>query len=510
MLLSEILKRLSGVVLENFAENEIKSITNHSLDCSEETIFAVCNGFKNHGKNYIKDAINSGNKVFLCDEETAKEMDGIKIISKNVRKTMAEISKILFNSDIKKLTIIGITGTKGKTTTAEFMASILNEKTGGCISISTLGIRINKGEKIIEYHRKIRKNTSQKSEQLKNEDLYTHRGIGVNTTPDSYIIYEALAYASSLGIRYAIIEVSSSALKAYRVHGIPFFMCLFTNISKDHIGPSEHLDYEEYKACKRMLFSDYGARYAVVNADSEEWRYMSAGIENIITISKSEKSCVKFELLSSGGGKTEFMIDGKRFVIPIEGEFNAYNAAMAAVSAGVVIGCDIEEFYDVIKRTRIEGRYDIYEYHHRLIIIDFAHNEASFEAVLSYAKTHSKGRVIALFGSVGERNFKRRRELAKAAEKYADILIITSDNPGYEDAMKICTDIALNLDESIERYIVPDRHSAILRALDISIEDDVILLLGKGHEQFQKIGGEYIPFSERGIILGLGAIPLGS
>lgn len=484
MLLSELLKKIEYIECLNFKECEIRGVSEHSRSVGGGFIFVCVRGSLCDGKGYLKEAMANGAVAAVINQED-KNLD-IKnaIIVKNPRKCEAEIAKILYGKQVDKFKIVGITGTKGKTTTAKILSECIAKLGLKCVSIGTLGVEY--------YDGKSRISMSGKSE---------------NTTPDAPFIYKALSDAYDEGARVAVIEVSSQALTSYRVFGIPFTVCIFTNFSPDHIGDFEHGSLSEYFIAKRTLFSDYGSKICVINSDDESSAHISRGIEHIIKVGKTSDS-FKLSVSFSDDTVSEFKINDCEFSLSLGGEFNAYNAAFAVVSASLLFARDVSEFCDVLKRISVKGRYEIYKIEDKCVIIDFAHNRESFKSILNSVKKNSKGRVITLFGSVGERSLARRAELGRVAESLSDFLVITSDNPGNEPPENICNDILSALTDKGKAKIIIDREEAIRFAIDFANAGDTVLLLGKGHEEFQLIGKEKMPFSERDIIKALGAVPI--
>ncbi|MBE6536508.1 MAG: UDP-N-acetylmuramyl-tripeptide synthetase [Ruminococcaceae bacterium] len=445
-------------------------------------MFVCVKGNVYDGNRYSKEAVSRGAVAVVTDEKNAFSNFENAIICKSPRKCEAEISKILYGENVDKLKIIGITGTKGKTTTAKILSECIAHLGLKCVSLGTLGVEYYEGKQRIFL--------SGKSE---------------NTTPDAPFIYKALSDAYRDGARVAVIEVSSQALMSYRVFGIPFTACVFTNFSEDHIGEFEHSSIDEYLRAKRTLFSSYGSKICVINSDDESSEFISHGMEHIIEVGR-ESEKFKVNVLLSDGSGNEFSVNGVELSLSLGGEFNAYNAALATVTASLLFGRDISEFREVLKRISVLGRYELYKIKDKTVIIDFAHNAESFRSVLTSVRKSSCGKIITLFGSVGERSIKRRSELARVAEAFSDFLVITSDNPGREAPEKICNDIYSSLTDKSKARIITDREAAIRYAVSRAEPSDTVLLLGKGHEKFQIIGNEKIPFSEGEIIKSLGAV----
>jgi UDP-N-acetylmuramoyl-L-alanyl-D-glutamate--2,6-diaminopimelate ligase len=326
-----------------------------------------------------------------------------------------------------------------------------------------------------------------------------------NTTPDAKNIYRTLGVAYALGARAAVIEVSSQAVAQERIFGIPFKALVFTNFSPDHIGFGEHLDIDEYYSAKKRLFFENSSALAVVNSDDGRGLDISSASEGVITVGTDRGADFYIGNISFDCRGVEFNLCGVPFSLPFGGGYNAYNAALAAALLREVFSLDLVRCSSRLRSVRVRGRYESYSLSGRTVIIDFAHNAESFRAICESARAVCCGRLILVFGSVGGRSFLRRRELAEAAELCADISVITSDNPGDEAPLKICNDIYSAFSDKSRAVIVIDRAEAIRRALSLSAEGDFILLLGKGHEEYQKISGKRVRFSEREIIKSLGA-----
>ena len=482
MLLSELLKRIDYRECINFRDCEILGVSPHSARVKSGDVFVCIKGREEDGVFYIDEAKNAGALAFVMEEKNVCSQTNNVIIVENARKCEAEMSKAMYGEELDKLKIIGITGTKGKTTTAKFLSECIADLGLKCVSIGTLGVEYYDGERRLLLGDK-------------NE----------NTTPDAPFIYKALSDAYSQGVRVAVIEVSSQGLKDYRVFGIPFTVCVFTNFSPDHVGKNEHRTVKEYLDCKRSLFCNYGCKICVVNSDDESSAFISRGIDHVIKFGKDSEK-FKLSVLSSDETNSSFLVNENRFDISMGGVFNAYNAAAAVITAALIFGRNLSEFAPALKRVSVPGRYELYRIGDVSVIIDFAHNGESFRSILSSAKKSAKGKIISLFGSVGERSYQRRAELAIAAEEFSDFIVITSDDPGSEPAENICEEIAgYMLDRSFVKIIM-DREEAIKFAIGIASDNDTVLLLGKGHEEFQLIGKNRIPFSERKIIESLGAV----
>ena len=477
MLLSELLAGLCDVEVVNFRDCPVTDVDENSKRISRGAVFVARRGVSYNGNDFIDEALLRGACAVVTEERNTKSMSATLIISKNATKTMAEIANALYGDVLADMTVIGITGTKGKTSTLKILAECIAAKEKYYVTVGTLGVEIHASS---------------------NETYPTE-----NTTPNSPFVYRMLKRAYRLGARIALIEVSSQALSEYRVYGIPFTVCIFTNISRDHIGVNEHKSFEDYLSAKRSLFIDYRPKLAIVNADDKSWNLVADGCPRVIKVGSGcefEYSLIRDTLLS-----TEFSLCGKRFTLSVGGEFNGINAALALVAASFILGADVGEFADCLENVSIPGRYEVYSLNGIKIIIDFAHNGQSVSSLLSSVRQNTDGRIILVFGSVGERCHSRRAELASAAEKLADVSVITSDNPGRESPEAIAGEIYAAFRDKAKAKIIVDREKAILYALSLAKAADSVLLVGKGQENYQLTEKGKVYFSERDIIEKLGA-----
>ena len=461
----------------NYDIQGITDIVYDSRKAAQGTAFVCLVGAKSDGHNYAKMAYDRGSRLFYAERELDLPCDAKVVLCEDTRITLAEVSRQFFDYPDKKLRIVGITGTKGKTTTSNIIAQILNKSGKNAAVIGTNGIMING----------VRTPT-------------------VNTTPESYELYKSFNDMVKAGCDYCVMEVSSQAFKLNRVHGIEFDIGVFTNLSPDHIGEGEHADYEEYRSCKAALFAH--SNVSVVNCDDKDSRYMiEAAKGKVITYSVKNGDCTALDI-SQWSDPTHL---GVKFMcrygdvttelrVATPGIYSVYNA-LCAYTVCLECGISAAEVMRYLPDTRVKGRFEIVDaLPYATVIIDYAHNGLSLESVLKTIKEYDPKRLIVLFGSVGERTQLRRRELAEVTAAYADIAIVTSDNPGTEDPEAIIDEICEYLGPT--PYVrFSDRTDAVEYAVMNAKEGDVILLAGKGHEDYQLIGKEKIPFSEFNIIM---------
>ncbi|MBR3640291.1 MAG: UDP-N-acetylmuramoyl-L-alanyl-D-glutamate--2,6-diaminopimelate ligase, partial [Clostridia bacterium] len=408
--------------------------------------------------------------------------DAIQVCVRDTRKEHAVVSAVLRGHPAYSLHVIGVTGTKGKTTTALLIRSILSGAGVHCAYIGSNGVIIN-GEHIDSP----------------------------NTTPESCELQKYFRMMIDAGVRYVALEVSSQALDHFRVYGIPFDVAVFTNLYRDHIGEGEHSSFEEYKAAKTKLFTDYKKNLTVTNLDDPNSDSVTGGdaVTPRLSYSISDPRADYYAdqikpFRDSTSLGISFLCHHGEETVPIKlkspGKFSVSNA-LAAVASVAKYGIDLKTAAKILSDTTVTGRFEVVDgLEGRTFIIDYAHNGISLESALSVLREYSPERIICVYGSVGGRTRERRRELAEAASQYADYSIITSDNPDFEPPSVIADEIASYLKKEAKYEIITDRDEAVRRAVRISREGDVVLFAGKGHERYQLIEGVKVPFSERSII----------
>ncbi len=479
MILSEIFKGVTYSCDKAVQDIEIKDICYDSRKCGEGILFVALVGAFTDGHKYISSAYEKGSRVFLCEKEVCLPDDAAVITVDNTRSTLAKISCNFFNHPSKDISVIGITGTKGKTTVAHIVKFVLEQggiKTG---IIGTVG----------SFYDDVKIPT-------------------VNTTPESYELQKTLRIMADGGCKAVAMEVSSLGLKHHRVEGTHFSWGVFTNLYPDHIGTNEHDSFEEYAFWKTQLFPV--CENAVVNIDdpfSEEIIKNCKG--KVVTYGASEKAdytignIEKTKLGNVLAVNFSVSSDTKRqLTIAMPGDINAHNA-LIAVALGDEFGISSERINEGLGKVYVKGRCEILRVSDEItVIIDYAHNGISLKSIIDTAKEYEHNRIITLFGSVGGRTECRREELGTVSGKLSDLTIITSDDPEFEDPQKICEEIAVYCKQMGGEYvIIPDRASAISYAVKIAQKGDILILAGKGHEEYMKINGEKVPFSEKAEVI---------
>ena len=441
-------------------------------------MFVAIKGYKHDGHDYITEAIQNGAVAIVIEKNETEKLDLPEdisvIITKNTRITLAEISAKFYDYPATKLKIIGITGTKGKTTTAYMIRDIM---LASGKKIGMIGTIYNTyADKKIESYR---------------------------TSPESLDLQKLLRDMVDAGMEYAVMEVSSHALELYRVYGIKFEIAVFTNLAREHLD--FHGDMESYLSAKAKIFDQ--AIFGVINADDiytpkllkkVKCKYVKYGLDNEANISATDirinNNYVDFKMYINKQLQT--------ITIPIPGKYTVYNA-IAAVAVTSMLGAQMEEVLSGLATVKVPGRSEIVETGKSFaVLIDYAHNPSSLEAILMNTKKYVKGRVILVFGCGGNRDESKRAQMGEIAGKYADFTIITTDNPRDEKPSKIARDIEQGIKQTRGLYkVIEKRKDAIEFAMRIAWKNDTVILAGKGHETYQELaGGKKIPFDERQIV----------
>ena len=491
MTIRDILEQIdvvSSYISPKGERHRILSLCHDSRRATPQSLFFCKSGAVADGHAFASHAYKNGARLFIAERELDLPKDASVIIVPNTQEALSKLSVWFYGNPAKSLRLIGITGTKGKTTIALSVYSIA-ESVGKKIGyIGTNGVYYN------------------------GQRLET-----ANTTPDVLEMQKTLRQMADSGIDTVVIEVSSQALWQERTYGLTFDTVAFTNLYEDHIGGVEHPTFEHYKKSKKLLFSEYNAKNIVVNSDSQYTKYMLKGVEcdNVITTSaKGKKGCT---LYAKNTTKTSNgIIPGVSFTCcgDICGDRldvfmrtpGLHNVENGLITIGIcsLLGIEAAIVANAFATVSVPGRFEVVMLESRpnsLFVIDYAHNGASLTAVLKTLREYEPSRIICLFGSVGGRTFGRRHELGVAARDGADVLIITSDNPNNEEPMAVIKDIACAVGECEKPvYLISDREEAIKKAVSLASDGDFVLLAGKGHETYQLICGERIPFSEKEIL----------
>ena len=476
--LSDILQGLEYRCKADISDILVSDIAYNSKKAKKDSVFVCLRGARSDGHNFARNAYENGARIFVCEYEICLPPDAVIIETENTRIALAHISANFFSHPEKKLFLIGITGTKGKSSTCAMIYHALNAggiKTG---SIGTYGVCIG--------------NDTEPTE---------------NSTPESYELYRIFDKMVKAGIGTAVMEVSSQSVFQERIHGLVFDIAIMTNLSPDHIGKNEHPDFEHYKNCKKALFGR--TKCAVLNLDDKYCGEFADGASGkkifYSAFEKADFYAEKIEKYTCDGKfGISFIAHSERTAadisLPFPGIYSVYNA-LAAAAACNIRGLSIADFAKSAQGVSVPGRFEYVDTKDTGVsyIIDYAHTGASLRSVTSAVYEYHPKRIICVFGSVGGRTELRRRELGEAANKYADYSVITADNPDFEDPRRICFEIAESMDNG-KYEIITDRESAVRRAVDMAEDGDIVIFAGKGHERYQLINGKKLPFSERDII----------
>ncbi len=477
MNLNEIIKNLQISKITGPTDIEISDIIYDSRKTIPGCIFACLEGFESDGHKFINDAVNRGAKAIVVQKET--NIAGITVILvKNTRKALAEMSVNFFKHPADEITTIGITGTKGKTTTSFMIKSVLEAAKNKVGLIGTLGVIA--GDETIKLD---------------------------NTTPESYEVQKYLRHMVENGCNYAIMETSSRGLEMNRVDGFNFNYGVFSNFSSDHIGGNEHKDLDEYLNCKSLLFKKCDVGF--LNKDDEKFsdiiknhtcKIKTFGFDKFANYTASDAKLVS----NPGCIGVDFKVSGEIDLdihVSIPGKFNIYNA-LAAISVCNHIGIDSHYIKQGLAKAKVKGRVEpVHVSNEFSLFIDYAHNSFSMENILITLREYEPNRLITLFGAGGNRPKARRYEMGEVSGKLSDLSVVTTDNPRFEEPMEIIEDIITGLKRTNGKYtIIPDRKEAIRFCIENAQPNDIIVLAGKGHEDYQEIKGIKYHLDEREVI----------
>lgn len=462
---------------------EIDTLTENSAKAAHNAVFVCIKGARANGHHFAADAYARGCRLFVAEDALSLPDDACIFYVENTRKALATLACRLYRDPSHEMHLIGITGTKGKTTTAHLIRHILNRAGLPCGYIGTNGVMYNGVEHPLQ-----------------------------NTTPDAVTLQGTLRKMLDAGVRTAVIEVSSQALMQSRADGTRFETVIFTNLYHDHVGTNEHPAFAHYRDCKHRLFTDFGARLAVCNADDPATAEMLSGTsaDRVIACSAADVGdfCAKSvtPLRSAMMLGTSFTVthNTERIActLPLSGRMNVDNALFALATAKEAFGIPLRVAAEALQDASIAGRSEVIPLPNgACAVIDYAHNGESLSQLLSSLREYAPARLSVLFGSVGERSQLRRAELGSAAASLSDRAILTSDNPAREDPNVIIEEIAQAFEGTSTPYVaIPDRAEAIGYAVRTAIAGEILVLAGKGHEAYQLIGNEKIPFSEKEIL----------
>ncbi len=482
--LKELCKDFDYEVISGDMDRGYSEFVTDNRKLSRGCVYVCIKGANFDGHSCVGEAVEHGAALVVV-ERGREELDIpsdtadtaiIKVDS--TRKAQAYIACAYYDYPAEKLTTIGITGTKGKTTTTYLIRSILSEAGRKVGLIGTI-------ETIIG-------------------DVHTP---ALNTTPDSPLLQKLLREIVDSGCDSVVMEVSSQGLMLNRTLGINFDIGIFTNIEPDHIGPNEHTSFEQYLECKAMLFKQ--CRMGIVNADdSHTAKIIEGSTCNVIRYGFAkglDYSAENVKFVGSGSHLAmEFDVKGRANYpvrINMPGRFSVYNG-LCAVAVCDVLGIDPKTVQEVLPKGHVKGRIEPVKVSDDFtMLIDYAHNAMALESLLTTLREYKPGRLVCLFGCGGNRSRDRRFEMGEVSGRLADLTVITSDNPRNEDPMDIIADIKTGIDRTDGTYIeIPDRKEAIRYCIKNGKPGDIIVLAGKGHEDYQEIKGVKHPMDERVLV----------
>lgn len=478
MKIKQLLENTEHELLAGNIDTEITTLVYDSRKVQAGSVFVCISGSVRDAHDFIPDVIEKGAAAVIVEQEVEMDPAVTYIKVKDSRLALANMAAAYFGYPAEKLKTIGITGTKGKTTTTYMVKSILESagiKTG---LIGTIESVI--GDKRIP---------------------------SANTTPESYRVQELFHEMVEAGLDAVVMEVSSQALMLHRVSGFTFDIGVFTNLEPDHIGENEHKDFADYMHCKSLLFRQ--CRHGIFNGDSEHLKGILQGhtcsVETFGFGSENDLIAQNVELKKEHGalgvryhvgGEMDFDVE-----VNVPGSFSVYNS-LTAIAICHHFGVDVEKIKHALLHVSVKGRIEIVPVTKRYtIMIDYAHNAMSLESLLTTLKEYEPGRLVCLFGCGGNRAKSRRYEMGEVSSRLADLTVVTSDNPRNEEPMDIINDILVGVHKADGAYVtIPDRKEAIAYCMKNARDGDIVVLAGKGHEDYQEIKGVKHHMDERELI----------
>lgn len=478
MQIRQLVEKLDYTLLAGELDTEITTLVYDSRKVEQGSIFVCISGTVRDAHDFIPEVLEKG-AVALVVEKDVETVPGITYIKvENSRKALAYLAAAYFGYPAESLKTIGITGTKGKTTTTYLVKSILESagiKTGLIGTIESI---------------------------IGDEHIPS-----ANTTPESYVVQERFRKMVDAGLDAVVMEVSSQALMLHRVAGITFDIGVFTNLEPDHIGTNEHKDFEDYMHCKSLLFQQ--SKLGIFNGDSEHidgiMKNHTCQVETFGYGENNDICASNVELLKEGGalgvkyqakGLVNFDVE-----VNVPGAFSVYNS-LTAIAICHHFGVAEEAIKNALKNVSVKGRIEIVPVTKRYtLMIDYAHNAMSLESLLTTLKEYNPARLVCLFGCGGNRSKSRRYEMGEVSSRLADLTVITSDNPRDEEPMDIINDIIKGVEKADGAYVtIPDRKDAIRYCMENALDGDIVVLAGKGHEDYQEIKGIKYHMDERELI----------
>lgn len=475
--LSTIVKHINPIEVLNFKDTDIKGISYNSNTINSHEIFVCLKGEHVDGHDFAQKAFEKGATALMVEKPLSIEIP--QLVVKSTQESIADLASLFYHNPSCELNLMGVTGTNGKTTIAHLVQKIFEQDRKKCALIGTLGYKFSSSDDYLEAK---------------------------HTTPQAPELQHTLSKILKADIGNVITEVSSHALEQFRVKNCNFSGAIFTNLTQDHLD--YHITMENYFNAKAKLFKGLKkGSFAVINHDDKYAQQFLDVIPDgvrVFTYGVKNKSTVMAKNI-------EFMPDGVvfdccyqekivNFKLKLNGMFSVYNS-LAAISTGLLNDISLETIKQALEGTRsVAGRFEIVNTN-PMVIVDYAHTPDGLENILRAARelTPQNGNLICLFGCGGNRDCTKRPKMGKIAQTLADKIIVTSDNPRQEDPQQIITDIlsGLNVINPKTVFVEPDRRLAIKLLKDIANENDVLVLAGKGHENYQILKDKTIHFDDR-------------
>lgn len=478
MLLKQLIEDMDYEVLAGRVDTEVTTLVYDSRKVEKGSVFVCISGSVRDAHDFIPDVVAKGAAAVIVEKDVELQEGVTYIKVANSRLALACMSAAYFDHPARKIKTIGITGTKGKTTTTYMVKSILESagiKTGLIGTIESIV-----GEKRIP---------------------------SANTTPESYRVQELFHEMVEAGLDAVVMEVSSQALMLHRVSGFMFDIGVFTNLEPDHIGENEHKDFADYMHCKSLLFRQ--CKLGIFNGDSEHLEGILKGhtceVETFGYGKNNDLVADGVELKKDHGALgVRYHVSGLMnfdVEVNVPGSFSVYNS-LTAIAICHHFGVDVEKIKHALLHVSVKGRIEIVPVTKRYtIMIDYAHNAMALESLLTTLREYEPGRLVCLFGCGGNRAKSRRYEMGEVSSRLADLTVVTSDNPRNEEPMDIINDILVGVHKADGAYVtIPDRKEAIAYCMKNAQDGDIIVLAGKGHEDYQEICGVKHHMDERELI----------
>lgn len=475
MNVKELLFGIDYNVVKGSDLTEINEVCYDNRKVVKGDVFVCIKGFSVDGHKFAPQAIENGASVIICEEDVQSDDDVTIIRVNDTRKALAICGANFYGNPSKKMKMIGVTGTNGKTTSTMIIKDILTRA----------GHKVGLIGTIANY--------------IGDEKFHTER-----TTPESFELQKLFAKMVDEGVEYCVMEVSSHALALDRVYGIRYDASIFTNLTRDHLDM--HKTFEAYYEAKFKLFEN--SDNCIINIDNEYGKRVVKDLKdkkincNILTISTIEDADFKAENISLEAISSKFNVGNNNYEMDIPGLYNVYNA-LGCIGVCDVLKLPYEDIYQGLLHATVRGRCEKVGKQFDTgfsVIVDYAHTPDGLENVLSTVKNVTKGRLIAVFGCGGNRDTVKRPQMGKIAEDIADIVIVTSDNPRKEEPSAIIKDILEGMKDKDNHITIENRYDAIKKALELAKKDDYVVIAGKGHEDYQILKDETIHFDDKEVV----------